>query len=119
MKQFKLSRFLYWFFFNGIFAACGYYGLFESVDGARRVFLFLCWLCVVFQIVAVVNEEIHAKAFKEGTSVPRVIGGGFDIAISVALVWCGYYVTAAFYVYGSACEHYVFTVAPKTLEPNK
>jgi hypothetical protein len=117
MKTFKLSRVLYWTAFNGLFAACGYFGLIESVEGARKLFLFACWWCAVVMMVAASTKEIHKKSYERGPSVPRIIGGGFDFAITVTLAWFGFYVTAAAYGIGAGAEHYIFTEPPKEAAP--
>lgn len=90
----KLIRYIV---FNLIFAACIYFGLFEGVEGAKNVVLFVAWLSGIVSLVCLSDTVVEAMKDQQ-PSVPRWIDIIYDIFIVAVFVWFAYWLTAIVYM---------------------
>ena len=91
MKQFK------YFIINGIFAACIYFGLFENIEGAKNLTLFIAWLSIIMSMFMLTDAAQEALVKQGGPSVPRWFDITLDIAVIGIFVWLNWTWTAAGY----------------------
>ena len=84
--------------FNTGFALFVYYGLFEGVEGAGNAAIFFAWTLGILSLF-VMNDDVIKKHKEKGFSVPYWVDASFDLGITVAFVWCGYFWTAGIYFF--------------------
>lgn len=92
-----MNRLIKWFALNTIFALCLYFGLYENIDGARNVAIFIAWFCFSVSLFAL-HEDVINSIKSKGRSVPVFVDVTFDLSVIFALVWSGWIITAIAYV---------------------
>lgn len=75
-----------------IWLACLWFGLFEGVDGALNVGLFISWLCF-FSSLVLYNKKSAREVMdaKPAWSIARSCA--FDIAATLMLIWADWWIT--------------------------
>jgi len=81
---------------NGLFASCLYFGAYKGVSGAANIAMFIVWLSFVVSMFAPV-KEVAVEISNETRPVPVCVDVGFDIAMTISMLWCGWVVSAIVY----------------------
>jgi hypothetical protein len=91
-------RQLYYLIFNGGMLLSGYYGLFENVQGARYIFLFLVWWSVVGATTVYFNTKTHAIIKEKGRAMPVHLDVCVDLGTMFMLIWTGHWIAGVFFL---------------------
>lgn len=100
----KLNRAATWTVTNAAFAWAVYAGYAQHIDGAHHVAVFAIWLMFIASFFAV-NDDVRKKLQAKGPQVSPYVGGTFDAAIAIFLVWHGAWFLGAIYVIHALLIH--------------
>ena len=112
MKQFK------YFLMNGIFVACIYFGLFENIEGAKNLTLFIAWFTSIMSLFLLTNAA-QENLVKVGKAVPRWLDVTLDISIIATFVWFNWVWTGVAYTIHLLMVVAAWQEVEKTLKANK
>ena len=93
----RLIRFI---LINTGFAVCLYFGLVEDVNGAINVALFIAWFHVFVGIMCV-SETVAVEIRKNKRTVPFEFDITYDLLVTLAFLWHGYWVVGVLYLLAS------------------
>ena len=98
MGEGVMMKYLLWFGFNGLFASCVYYGLFEGIEGVKNLFLVLFWFMVVVSFFLMTDSVINERR-SEKRVMPAGVDAILDAVFICAFAWLGHFVLAGFLVF--------------------
>jgi len=98
----RIKAYLRWSLINGIFGVSLYYGLFENVNGALNIALFMAWISAVLGSMILFIESMRKEVIKNFLKEDRVLMPGyiditFDFVVLLTLLWFNYIWLPIFY----------------------
>lgn len=100
----KIKKQFNWLFFNGLFLAAIYYGLFEGINGAKNIAIFVAWLTFIISL-SMLHDDVVKIIKKNGKYMPQWVDAIFDICVICSFLWFGYFITAIAYLISVLITH--------------
>ncbi len=98
-KSPKIKAWSRWLFFNTCISITIYFGLWHNIDGAAKILQFYSFFLLFVSLFMLSDDFVLSIQQKHGLPiVPIWVDIPFDIMVSLALIWHGFFFSAAAFI---------------------
>lgn len=97
-------KLLRWILINSFIAFVAVNALYLERQWAQNLLLFAVWSYTIMVTMVVFLKESREKAKKKKFAVPQYVSVTYDLLLLIALVMCGWFVSASVWLWQMYCE---------------